>query len=629
MTPRTNWILFGIAMALTAYAWVFEAGSPIRTQRGRLYPDLDPNEIVELRLERPSAAKDAALGVDARPILLRKEGPSGDWWIVEPIHVEAFHPRAQSIAFDIADLMRIAEVAVDGAADPFRNGIDVALAFKTRDGRSFGLELGEEHPDPRLDLVYARETGPGSAPFVIRKEFRKNLLVSLNDMRSRALLGIAPPDATRLEVSGAPQFAKVLVREGVTDRWRLKQPIDAAADRLLVEDLLRELNSWTVASFYMDSPADSDLAASGLATPRAKVKIERKDGYAVELEIGGIAATALVGKETKETEVFVRHSGRPFLFKASTEPLALLLKNYEELRGRYVFDLGMEDVEEIAYDSPLAHNRLRREKEKDGRGYAWQILDKDGTLLFPGDKQDIEAAVVWHRTLTIQQFVAQKLEAPRRTLTFKTSGNRTLELRLGDLSSLPEHQGQNMYPASVDGEPGSYLVSTELPSKLDSGPSSFRQKAISSLDPAQIRAIQLVDGLFEWSLAQALSGDPWMLDTKSPLLAGKELSSTLVNKLLLTLHKDNFRVERFEPAITDFVLNELELQAPKRAVILERVDSDEPVSFHTLLLGARTGERSETLGRVDVAGMPPFILEKEVEDAFLALAQHLHEVTGK
>lgn len=626
MSARGNWILLGIAILLTAYALVFEAGSPVWTQRGRLYPDLDPNEIVELRLERPGFARDAALGIDARPIQLRKEGSPPEWWIVDPIHFEAFHPRVQTLAFDIAELMRIADVASGEVADPFEKGVDLALSFKTRDGQSFGLELGAEHPDSRLDLVYARETKPGASPFVIRKEFRRSLLVSLTDLRSRALLGIAPPDSVRLEVLGEARFAKVVVRDGLSDRWRLKEPLDASADRQLVEELLRELNSWTVGTFHLDAAMDADLEACGLKTPRVQVRIQRKDRFGVALEIGGTAATSADGKEI---EVFARHPLSSFIFKASAAPLTMLLKSHEELRSRYVFDFGLEDVEEISYESLAIHSTLKRIKEKGGRGDSWQVLDREGSVLFPGDKLEIDAAVSWHRSLTIQQFLAQGLERPTRKLVFRTSGKRTLELRLGDVSLLPEHRGLNLYPALVEGEPGSYLVSTDLPMKFEAGAHSFRQKNLSTLDPARVREMRIVEGVSDWSLAQVQPGEPWMLDLKTPVAEGKELNSALVNRLLSQLHRENFRVKRYEPGITDFVGNDLELQTPKRALILERVEGDDPVSFRKLVLGAPAGPPGDTLGRVETVGLPPFVIETDAVEAFTALVAHLHEVTGK
>ncbi len=68
MRPRTNLLLLGIAVLLTAYAAIFETGSPAFLARGRAFKDLEPGEIQEIEISRPASAKDAAVGVDVEDV---------------------------------------------------------------------------------------------------------------------------------------------------------------------------------------------------------------------------------------------------------------------------------------------------------------------------------------------------------------------------------------------------------------------------------------------------------------------------------------------------------------------------------------------------------------------------------
>jgi len=624
MGHRTNLTLFVLAVLLTAYAFFFEAGSNPLTHRGRVFPDIDPGDIMEVLIERPSLEKDAALGLDARPIRLRREGTPPDWWIVEPIRFEAFHPRIQSIVNDLADLVRVKEVAPGEAPEAFARGVEARVSFKTRDGIGHAVEIGSEHPDARLRFAYCRSGGSG---FVTGSDFRRDVLAgSLNDFRSRALVGIAPQDVAAFTVSGETRFEKRIVRDGTSDRWRFHSPLDAAADRELVEELLRSLNSWTIASFEKDAATDADFASCALSPARARLVVDRVGGGNVSLEVGreGVEAT---GKDEKR--VFLRFSGQPFLFRADAKPLELLFARPEDLRSRYAFDLGLEDVEEIAYEASGDRTTLRRVQEKGAREHGWKVLDSGGRELFAGDRPDIDSAVSSLRRLLIHKFLPEELGPPTGKILLKTRSGRQLELLLGKPAADENLRGQNMHHAALPGEPGSYLVSTSLVESFRVGPISFRKRDISSLDPARIQELRVIDDVDVWSLARALPDDPWMLEADTPPVAGRELNGGLINKLLLSLHKDNFRVVRFAPEVVDFEQAAIELQSPRRAIILDRLDGDGPVEPRKLVLGRLLDASGEALGRVDTTGVPPFVLDKTLSQQFDALVNHLREVTGK
>ncbi len=633
MRPRTNLLLLGIAVLLTAYAAIFETGSPAFLARGRAFKDLEPGEIQEIEISRPASAKDAAVGVDVRPIKLRREGTPPEWWIVEPIRFEAYHPRAESIAYDIADLARLADVSVEAEAAAFRGEPEILVQFKTRSGKDHAIEVGPDHPDEKLDLAYCRVDGEA---FVTRREIRKNVLVSLTELRTRSLLGIAPSDAVFVAVSGDPRLEKTIEREGASDVWRLKKPIDAQADTELVENLLKALNSWAVTTFVTDAARDQDLAAYGLDRPRAAVTLRHRSGREITLEVGKDLDLAPV--QDTAPQVYVRHAGQPFVFAASNEPLKRIYWGFEFFRSRYVFDLGLDEVESLEGQMGGDVVRLKREKanekdkanEKGGKAYAWQVLDATGSPIFPGDRQEIEGVIVGLRKLLIHKFLGGQLTSPEGHLALRTAGGRKLEIQIGTVSEAAEDRGKNMYPVFLRGEPGPFLVSTVLPAKLAEGPVSFRKKDISDLDPARVMEIEVIDRETSWRLAR-LPGEPWTISEDTPILEGKDLSAKTVDQLLLALHRDAFRVGRYLPDLGDLARYGLELQAPRKGLILHRIDGQESPMFRKLVLGGPLVETQppEVLARVDAAGAPPFTVEGDIQRLFDALAAHLRDVTGK
>jgi hypothetical protein len=639
MGGKSLLFLLLMAVGLSAYAYFFERTAPSWERIGRVFPDLEPGDIYEMEISRPVNARDAGAGVDARPIRLRHEGTPASWWIVEPIHFEAFHPRVQGILYDLVNLVRVAEVPPGG--DSFSTGPELTLRFKTRTGGESTLEIGKDHPDAQIEFCYARLD---KSCFVTRKDLRKALTASLNDLRSRALFSIAPPDAEDLLIRSGEKLKKRIERQGTTSSWRLREPIDALADRELMESLLTDLNSWTIVSFVSDhAERPEDLPPFGLGEPQAIVTLRGKEARSVTVEIG---------KEIEENGVklvYTRFVRMPFVFTAKRDPLENLLEGAESLRARYIFDLGLEEVAELRGEAKGGGWTLRRlgvtAKEREGKktatpeDHVWQVKDSATGDVFPGDKKEIEESLlVSLRKLLILKFAdpgssleTVGLSPPEGKLEMRTSGGAVLQLLLGLHSSAPEDEGLNIYHVAIPGEPGSFLVGTALPDLLKAGGYAFRKKDISELDSAQLVEFEIKDGASSWTLGRS-PGEEWMLaeTAVSPPAEPPKVHTPTVDQLLRALHRDIFRAKRFLPELKDFASHGIELQAPRRAVVFQS-PRDLP-GFRKIVLGDRLEGAGplEITARVDTENVPPFTLEEEgVPSSFDALVRHLREITRR
>ena len=330
------------------------------------------------------------------------------------------------------------------------------------------------------------------------------------------------------------------------------------------------------------------------------------------------------------------------------------------MRSRCVFDLGLEEVEELRGEAKgggwTVHRMNVNPKEGGGQKTAtpeehiWQVKDSATGEVFPGDKRAIEESLLPSlRKLLILKFMGPEvpletlgLSPPEGKLEMRTSGGNVLQLLLGQHSSAAEDKDLDVFHVAMPGEPGSYLVGTALLDLLKAGGSALRKKDISELDPAQLLEFEIRDGSSSWTLGRN-RGEEWMLaETRAsgpPQGSAKgaagpgepsRVDSPTVDQLLRALHREIFRVKEFLPDMKAYAAHGLELQAPRRAIVFHS-PADMP-GFKKLVLGDRVegAEPLEIRARIDSTDVPPFTLEEDgVPKCFDSLVRHLREVAGR
>lgn len=662
---RSTGILLATAILLSVWVYFFESSPAPWERGGKVFRNVNPSEIREIAIARPMAAEDADVGVDVRPIRLRLDGEQAAWYVVEPIRCRAFHPRVMSIVYQLADLARLAEAAADTEAFP--RGPEIVVRMKTSFGVDATIEIGREHPDASLNACYVRV---GDDVFVASREFRRAMTVALEELRSRALVPIAPPDAVALAVTDAraapgstpgstPEgggaasgftkggFAKRIERVGDSYRWRLREPIDALADKELTEALLTDLNSWTVAGFVVDDAKGAqDLEPYGLDAPEMVVTVAHRSGRSVAVEIGKEYV------DSRVPMVYVRHSGEPFVYSAKADVLDRLRVGPEDLRSRFVFEVGLEDI--VAFDLVGEGNELavrglwRRVSpggveettlEGEGPPDLWDVTDRRTGQTFPGDGEGIGILVAEARKLTVQKFLgdgeydpaAAGLSPPRARLTVVLTSGERLDLGLGAVCEDPDLIGLRLHHAARSGEPGAYLLQTTLLDALRDGAAYFFKRDLSDLDFTDLLEFEVIDEGRSWYLAR-VPGEPWMLSMDTPMTVGKGLDIEIVDQLIRRLDRRQFHVDRFlkDREVGDLAEAGVELSRPRRAIVLS--EPSDLRGFRKLVLGARVPESvpPQVYARVDLPGVPPFTLVEDGLPTILGtLVDHLRDITGK
>jgi hypothetical protein len=696
MSWRTNLALLVVAVLLSAWAFFFE-NSPAPWERlGKVFRDLETDDIYEVEIARGAAAPRSAgeaegaaegegppggdPGGAPRPIVLRREaadGPGAEatWWIVEPLRFRANYPRVAGIVFAITDLDRIGEARAGAGAFP-EGGPELTLRFRYRrlgEDLEQTIEVGNDHPDSSLPFTYVRV---GGESFVTGKGFRSLVTATLGELRSRALVPLSPDrvarwtiEAERRREEGDTETA-ITVLERTGGRWRLREPLDALADRELTESLLAELSAWKIASFTRDdAAAPEDLARYGLARPRLAVTLERRgDGETLRVEVGSEAPEDSAAPGGARL-VYVRHAGEPFVYAAEGAIVERLRAEPEVFRSRHVFDLGLAEIDGLRIEPRApsgsaaggaaggeASIELRRIETGEGLT-AWTVRDGARGASFAGDSLLLDGLSRDLKHLRVERFLgaeATDAVSPPRALVaigvdLGSPAEEWLALHLGNRSRDPLDAGVNMHHVACPGEPGSYLVVTRLPDLIEEGPDAFRRRDISELDPDSVVEVEIEKEGRRWRLMRPRSGERWSLSTASSLRPGFEVDSTRLDRLVEALGRGAFRVARYVPDLEDLASRGLDFQAPHRSLRLSHVADEAYRGFRRLVVGpavpagGEAGARGAQGGaapggaaapgarypaRVDLEGTPPFLLEEEVPRLLEEAAAHLAAVTA-
>lgn len=655
MSIRTTLALLGIAVLLTVYVAIFEAPrSPF--EPGRVFPDVGgPSDFRKLEITRKIPRGDGAEAETVR-IFLRRTGEY-EWWLEEPFRFRGFLPRIQGLLWTLEGLRRIdriepgSEAHARWAGD---SGPEITVRFQTVTGAEHTVEIGRDYSDSRLQYLYVRLDGEEvmAAPRAVRGE----LAVGVDDVRSRALFPIAPPDALSLTVDAPSEIErKSIARPNIFRGWRFAAPPElegTLADPDLVQELLLELNAWKVVTFALDNfPEGQDLSPYGLAEPRYQVHGRHQNGSEVHLDVGKRVS------EGEESPVYVRRRGEPFIFAAEPGPLRWLGEERDALRTRYVFDFQEARVESLQCEGPLGSFSLyRKEISRDERGQGrapdapvdeiWMVRSGDGLLELEGDRSVIEPALGELGQLMILKFLpaaedeADPGEFARKITVVLDRGEDSpveesgeLALRFGRKSDDPRDAEREVYEALRSTDGARLLVESLWPLRIDEGIHGLRERRISKLNPAQVYRFEMAAGERRWVI-QRLPREEWTVDP--PPRQGVTLDQALVNGLLRALGADAFRAAGFA---ADLPPSQFDLVGIGRTVFRYRIDlllvDGKYDGFRTLRIGEPlSGNETQRRARSEdlclaLADTPdvPFLLSRQVPASAGDLVEHLREIT--
>lgn len=210
---------------------------------------------------RPGRAAFSFRREDVASLTLRREGQNviiekrdGAWLITQPEAAPADQSVVNLLLDDLARAMGGRELQVV-PRESGSYGLDppaVILELTLRSGERHSLRFGD--PDPTKRLVYTlMDDSPDVA--LLPVEIAVSADRSLLSLQDRSLLKVSADEVRVLRLSNV-NGEMMLAREDST--WRLKYPVETAADRVAVESLFSEISSAKVTEFIRESSGVTD-----------------------------------------------------------------------------------------------------------------------------------------------------------------------------------------------------------------------------------------------------------------------------------------------------------------------------------------------------------------------------------
>lgn len=313
------------------------------------------------------------------------------------------------------------------------------------------------------------------------------------DRRVRREVRFEPDDVTAAVVE-RPGFRVRLARDGL--RWRLAEPLAAAADSVEVARLLHRLATDPVGPVIGPAEAAAALREYGLEPPWAQVALTRP---------GGIL-TFEIGDPLPGGRVYVRVLPFGALMLATTNLIAAMPDTIAALRDRTLFP-GCADIGQIRIRRPDGFLHLARSD-----GGQWRLLQP------VADRADrIAAGAIAELLLStrIREFLRDDMvdgtaygldeTAMEVTVDAGARGGGSVGLRIGGRA---EAQPGHVY-AAWPGQSSLFTIPAIVPAALATPVDDLRDRRLVPIPPEEIGMWTVERG--ERRLRVAKSEDTWQI----------------------------------------------------------------------------------------------------------------------
>ena len=632
---RTTGFLFVIAVCVTLYAYFFESHRQVWSGAAEAFGDLEPADIVELEIVHGLSGEEVAAGASGGRIALERSGEY-DWNLTAPVRFRGFIPRIQGVLWEIADMVKVVEVPADSEAAAGwceKEGPWVTVSFKTRQGKEHTVEVGRQHPGVKGNIYVRLDK---KVIIVTRSTARTAFSASLEELRSKALIPVAPSDCVAFSVSGSSKASKALRREEKTRRWRFAKGAPLAgllADRVKTDTLLSELNAWKIKQFIQPQDVTPEfLTKCGLDSPRLKLEVEHRRGDRISLELGESF------EKDGEKFVWLRSVDGGFVFSGAEAPSKRLFDEAQKYQTARVFDFEGVEFSEIRCRGPGGAFVIKVVSDDPPGGENKRYIVETGNKAdsFRGDRQVIPEALAELRGLLIEKFFEPASDGAERgdpdlgEVSVTTGAGELYTLRLLRRSSDPRDADTDAFVAERSGDRSRFLIISKWPGLLEFGPGVFRERAISGLGRRNLSELVVTRGKTSWVLAYL--NDVWSFSSDQVVAEGKELDGGVINKVVEALYRDRFRVVGFTPGLEKESWEAVGIGTHEFHLRLNlRSFRGEHKGFRKLTVGSSqsiAGEEGLHYGRVETFPSP-FILPPGFPSLVEKLASHLSEVTGE
>jgi len=209
--------------------------------------------------------------------------------------------------------------------------------------------------------------------------------------------------------------------------WRVSSPVSAAADKLVVDAIVSQLQTAKFKATLEENPDAETLRKYGLDAPKFVVEAWAKvgdapDSRSVKLE-GGI-------ENTFDGSVYMRKNGEPTVYVAEGGARYAMAKRTYDLREKQLFQLDEAALQKIAVKAKANSYTLERNAEK-----AWALTAPEAELAEAMQVSGMLGSLAAHRAQkfpddTPANRTAFGLDKPQVDATFTTSDGKAIRFRM-------------------------------------------------------------------------------------------------------------------------------------------------------------------------------------------------------
>jgi len=260
--------------------------------------------------EKQEASKSNAIQVDAKDITEISLAYAGQtitgvktgekqWEITAPERIAADSDAWQQLTEGLVGVKRD-ETVTEDAQDLSPYGLKepaVQVTAQLKDGKRVGLMIGGDNP--KKNGKYAKLID-SNAVFLTAPPWELTFKKTLNDMRDKKIVHFEPDDIDGLTiVAGTTELAL----EKITDGWRIRKPVDTAAENDEVNAFLTTMRLANAS--FPESAVDSKT--TGLDSPSIRISLRDVKAKTDRVVIVGKAAAAdrFYARDLSRDSVFI------------------------------------------------------------------------------------------------------------------------------------------------------------------------------------------------------------------------------------------------------------------------------------------------------------------------------------
>lgn len=227
------------------------------------------------------------------------------WRLTKPMPARADNPKLEHLLHDLKNWLAVAFVTDDPKAELEPLGLqtpDLELILGQGTNDVAAVQFGKS-PTNQPTLVYARRLSHTNIVLVARS-VTEPLRQPFSAYRDRRLASFDAATVDVVEVRGEDFFT---LRRQTNDEWRVTEPLNFAADRAIVEEMVKTLGTLEILDFVKD--VVTDFSSYGLAKPVRQYTL--RNGTAsttnppmVQIEIGTNQLDRVFAHRADESSVY-------------------------------------------------------------------------------------------------------------------------------------------------------------------------------------------------------------------------------------------------------------------------------------------------------------------------------------